>query len=78
MVIGFGGYTSIFPITLAKILGIKTLIHEQNAILGKANRFLSKIGTIVAITFKKTKYSPTNSKFTGIPVRKKNKCKKNN
>ena len=76
LVVGFGGYTSIFPITLAKILGIKTLIHEQNAILGKANRFLSKIGTIVAITFKKTKYSPLNSKFTGIPVRKKINVKK--
>ena len=76
LVVGFGGYTSIFPITLAKILGIKTLIHEQNAILGKANRFLSKIGTIVAITFKKTKYSPTNSKFTGIPLRKKINVKK--
>ena len=76
LVVGFGGYTSIFPITLAKILGIKTLIHEQNAILGKANRFLSKIGTIFSITFKKTEYSPLNSKFTGIPVRKKINVKK--
>ncbi|MAZ07236.1 MAG: hypothetical protein CMM99_02045 [Rickettsiales bacterium] len=76
LVIGFGGYTSIFPIVLAKILGIKTLIHEQNAILGKANRFLSKFGTIVAVTFKKTKFSPINSKFTGIPIRKKINIKK--
>ena len=76
LVVGFGGYTSIFPIILAKILGIKTLIHEQNAILGKANKFLSKIDITVAITFKKTKFSPINSKFTGIPVRKKINIKK--
>tara|TARA_Y100000589_G_scaffold307481_2_gene323208 strand:- start:1424 stop:2452 length:1029 start_codon:yes stop_codon:yes gene_type:complete len=71
LVVGFGGYTSIFPIVLAKIFQIKTLIHEQNAILGKANRFLSKFNTKVALTFKKTQFAPKNSKFTGIPVRKK-------
>ena len=54
LIIGFGGYTSIFPIILGRILGTKTLIHEQNAIIGKANKLLSSLGTEVALTFKKT------------------------
>jgi UDP-N-acetylglucosamine--N-acetylmuramyl-(pentapeptide) pyrophosphoryl-undecaprenol N-acetylglucosamine transferase len=40
-VVGFGGYTSI-PTMLAAIqLGVPTAIHEQNAVLGRANRLLA-------------------------------------
>ncbi|MGD9614878.1 MAG: undecaprenyldiphospho-muramoylpentapeptide beta-N-acetylglucosaminyltransferase [Alphaproteobacteria bacterium] len=46
-VIGFGGYTSI-PTMLAAIrLGCPTVIHEQNAVLGRANRLLAgRVGRI--------------------------------
>lgn len=42
IVIGFGGYVCVPVILEAKKLGIKTFLHEQNAIAGKANRFLAK------------------------------------
>lgn len=76
LVIGFGGYTSIPSIIAAKILNIKIIIHEQNAVMGRTNKLLSKISDEITISFPSTKYAPINSKFTGIPIRKKKKIKK--
>ena len=72
LVIGFGGYSSVTPLIAARILGIPTVIHEQNAILGRANRRLSKFVNIVALSFENTKYNKDYYKsiFTGNPVRK--------
>lgn len=42
IVIGFGGYTSYSIIKAAQNLNIPTLLHEQNSIIGKSNRVLSK------------------------------------
>ena len=57
IVVGFGGYTSIPSILAAKVLKIKILIHEQNAVMGKTNRLLSYLTKNIAITFKNTKYA---------------------
>jgi len=40
-VIGFGGYPTVPPLLAAAFLKIPTVLHESNAIMGKANRFLS-------------------------------------
>ena len=40
-VIGFGGYPTLPPLIAAKLLGIPTVIHDSNAVLGRANRLLS-------------------------------------
>jgi UDP-N-acetylglucosamine--N-acetylmuramyl-(pentapeptide) pyrophosphoryl-undecaprenol N-acetylglucosamine transferase len=40
-VIGFGGYPTLPPLLAAKLLGIPTLIHDSNAVMGRANKFLS-------------------------------------
>jgi UDP-N-acetylglucosamine--N-acetylmuramyl-(pentapeptide) pyrophosphoryl-undecaprenol N-acetylglucosamine transferase len=40
-VIGFGGYPSVPTMLAAVYLGLPTLIHEQNAVLGRANRHLA-------------------------------------
>lgn len=49
VVIGFGGYVCVPVIMEAKHLGIKTFLHEQNAIAGKANLFLARyVDAIVA------------------------------
>jgi UDP-N-acetylglucosamine--N-acetylmuramyl-(pentapeptide) pyrophosphoryl-undecaprenol N-acetylglucosamine transferase len=40
-VIGFGGYPTFPPMIAALTLGIPTLIHEQNAVLGRANNGFS-------------------------------------
>ena len=78
LVVGFGGYTSIPTILAAKIFNIQTLIHEQNAVMGKTNRLLSKISNKTAISFNSTKYAKKDAIFTGIPIRvfKKKKIKK--
>ncbi len=49
IVVGFGGYPSLPPMLAASWLGLPTLIHEQNAVLGRANRVLApRVGTIAA------------------------------
>ena len=42
VVIGFGGYVSAPVIMAAHSLGIHTVIHEQNSIVGKANQLVMK------------------------------------
>ena len=78
LVVGFGGYTSIPTILAAKIFNIQTLIHEQNAVMGKTNRLLSKISNKTAISFNSTKYAKKDAILTGVPIRvfKKKKIKK--
>jgi UDP-N-acetylglucosamine--N-acetylmuramyl-(pentapeptide) pyrophosphoryl-undecaprenol N-acetylglucosamine transferase len=46
-VVGFGGYPTVPPLLAAKLFGIPGLIHDANAVLGRANRFLS--GRVSAI-----------------------------
>ena len=41
-VIGFGGYPTLPPLMAARLLGVPSLIHDANAVLGRANRFLSR------------------------------------
>lgn len=41
-VIGFGGYPALPALLAARAAGIPTVIHEQNAVLGRVNRYLAK------------------------------------
>ena len=45
VVIGFGGYPSFAAILVAKVLNVKSILHEQNAVLGRVNRIFSKSAT---------------------------------
>jgi UDP-N-acetylglucosamine--N-acetylmuramyl-(pentapeptide) pyrophosphoryl-undecaprenol N-acetylglucosamine transferase len=40
-VVGFGGYPTVPPLMAAKLFGVPSVIHDANAVLGRANRFLS-------------------------------------
>lgn len=51
IIIGFGGLFTIIPILIAKMLGTKVIIYEQNAIIGKANKLLSIIADLKLATF---------------------------
>ncbi len=42
VVIGFGGYPTVPPLLAATMLGIPSVVHEQNAVLGRANRLLAR------------------------------------
>jgi UDP-N-acetylglucosamine--N-acetylmuramyl-(pentapeptide) pyrophosphoryl-undecaprenol N-acetylglucosamine transferase len=72
-VVGFGGYPSV-PTMLAAIqLGYPTLLHEQNAVLGRANRLLAhrvrRIATGFAATAELRAADRARAVFTGNPVR---------
>lgn len=46
-VVGFGGYPTVPPLVAARLFGTPGILHEANAVLGRANRFLS--GRVSAI-----------------------------
>lgn len=50
-VVGFGGYPTVPPLIAASQLGVATILHEQNAVLGRANRFLARRVTRIATGF---------------------------
>jgi UDP-N-acetylglucosamine--N-acetylmuramyl-(pentapeptide) pyrophosphoryl-undecaprenol N-acetylglucosamine transferase len=40
-VVGFGGYPTVPPLLSATSMGVPSMIHEQNAVMGRANRALA-------------------------------------
>jgi UDP-N-acetylglucosamine--N-acetylmuramyl-(pentapeptide) pyrophosphoryl-undecaprenol N-acetylglucosamine transferase len=53
-VVGMGGYVSL-PVTLAaRTLGIPVVLHEQNIVLGLANRVSKRWARAVAVSFEET------------------------
>ena len=50
-VLGMGGYASVAPVLAARSLRVPTVVHEQNAVPGLANRWLARIATAMALTF---------------------------
>lgn len=69
VVVGVGGYVTGPVIYTAHKLGIKTLIHEQNSVPGKANLFLSKYVDKIGISFRSSAEEFPKEKvvFTGNP-----------
>ncbi|MCC7275183.1 MAG: undecaprenyldiphospho-muramoylpentapeptide beta-N-acetylglucosaminyltransferase [Alphaproteobacteria bacterium] len=51
VVVGFGGYPSVPTVLAARRLGCPIVLHEQNAVLGKANRLLAGRATTIATSF---------------------------
>ena len=50
-VIGFGGYPAVPALLAATAVKIPTVIHEQNAVLGRANRFLAGEAAAIATAY---------------------------
>lgn len=71
-VIGFGGYPTFPPFVAANFLGIPGILHEQNAVMGRANRALGRFADILAMSFATTKFADAQNLekvVTGNPVR---------
>jgi UDP-N-acetylglucosamine--N-acetylmuramyl-(pentapeptide) pyrophosphoryl-undecaprenol N-acetylglucosamine transferase len=72
-VVGFGGYPTVPPLVAASLVGVPTILHEQNAVLGRANRFLSRRVTCIASGFPDpggvAPALKAKLRFTGNPVR---------
>jgi UDP-N-acetylglucosamine--N-acetylmuramyl-(pentapeptide) pyrophosphoryl-undecaprenol N-acetylglucosamine transferase len=72
-VIGFGGYPTIPTVLAARLHNIPTIIHEQNGVMGRANRLLARYVSAIAMSFPGVvapKAAPAaRITLTGNPVR---------
>lgn len=71
-VVSFGGYVSIPVARAAEKAGIPVIVHEQNSVMGMANKYISKKAKEVCLTYEDAaSYVPDGVpyKLTGNPVR---------
>jgi UDP-N-acetylglucosamine--N-acetylmuramyl-(pentapeptide) pyrophosphoryl-undecaprenol N-acetylglucosamine transferase len=72
-IVGFGGYPSVAPVLASRLLPRRpaVILHEQNAVLGRANRFLARFANALALSFEATRRVPVDvtTSVTGNPVR---------
>jgi UDP-N-acetylglucosamine--N-acetylmuramyl-(pentapeptide) pyrophosphoryl-undecaprenol N-acetylglucosamine transferase len=73
-VVGFGGYPSVPPLIAAlTMFGARpvTVLHEQNAVLGRANRLLAPRADVLAVSYASTAHVPAGTRVDvlGNPVR---------
>jgi len=71
VVLGVGGYASAAMVLAARLKGIPTVLHEQNAIPGLTNRLLGRFAGMVCVTFAATRqaFGHDRVEVTGNPVR---------
>lgn len=73
VVVAFGGYPSVAPVLATRLLARRpaVVLHEQNAVLGRANRWLARHADRLALSFPETARVPNgaNVVVTGNPVR---------
>ena len=73
VVVGFGGYVSIPVTRAAEQLGIPTVVHEQNSVMGMANQYIAKRAARVGLTYEEAAEAlPADAPvvLTGNPVRR--------
>jgi len=72
-VVGFGGYASVPAMVAAMSAGFPCALHEQNAVLGRANRLLAPRATKIATCYAQVSHMAGAWKkkvvLTGMPVR---------
>jgi len=73
VVVGFGGYPTLTPLLAASLRRLHTVIHDQNAVMGRANRMLADRVEVVATSFPKVhmlgEKNAHKAVRTGAPVR---------
>jgi UDP-N-acetylglucosamine--N-acetylmuramyl-(pentapeptide) pyrophosphoryl-undecaprenol N-acetylglucosamine transferase len=73
VVVGFGGYPTVPPLWAASLRGVPSILHEQNGVMGRANRFLASRVTAIATGFRELKNLDPGLQgkivFTGNPLR---------
>ena len=73
VLVGFGGYPSVPPLWSAQRENVPTILHEQNAVMGRANRFLAPRAAKLALSFDEVKFADRvavdRRLLTGNPVR---------
>jgi len=68
-VIGTGGYASVAPCLAGRLLGLRVVIHEANAVPGLANRLLARIADLVCVDSAETArhFASKRVRVTGTP-----------
>ncbi|MCF6221315.1 MAG: undecaprenyldiphospho-muramoylpentapeptide beta-N-acetylglucosaminyltransferase [Robiginitomaculum sp.] len=71
IVVGFGGYPAFPAMKAAQVLGVPTILHEQNAVLGRVNRMFAAKANMVVSGFEVLEKLPAdaNWKVLGNPLR---------
>ncbi|MFG1431816.1 undecaprenyldiphospho-muramoylpentapeptide beta-N-acetylglucosaminyltransferase [Xanthobacter sp. V2C-8] len=73
VVVGFGGYPTVPPLLAASLLGVPTVIHEANGVMGRANRLLARRASAIATGFpglaKDDPALAAKAVWTGNPLR---------
>ncbi|MFO1172779.1 MAG: undecaprenyldiphospho-muramoylpentapeptide beta-N-acetylglucosaminyltransferase [Hyphomicrobiaceae bacterium] len=73
VVVGFGGYPTFPPLLAASFLRVPSIVHEQNAVMGRANRVLARRVSAIAASYEGTSKLPPGAEakvtVTGNPVR---------
>jgi UDP-N-acetylglucosamine--N-acetylmuramyl-(pentapeptide) pyrophosphoryl-undecaprenol N-acetylglucosamine transferase len=71
-VVGFGGYPCVAPVLATRLMRHRpaVILHEQNAVIGRANRFLARHADRLALSFAASQRVPkVETVVTGNPVR---------
>ncbi len=73
-VVAFGGYSGVAPVFAAHVWRIPTYLHEQNAAIGRANKFAMRWVRTLMTSFPDVAGMPPASRasvvYTGLPVRR--------
>ena len=72
VVVGFGGYVSIPVARAAEACGVPVVVHEQNSVMGMANKYLAKRAAAVCLTYEHAAEALADKsrvRVTGNPVR---------
>ena len=70
--VAFGGYPTVPSFLAARLRGVPGILHDSNAVLGRANHALARFANVVALSFAKTvriEGFETKVALTGNPVR---------
>ncbi|MCC6720251.1 MAG: undecaprenyldiphospho-muramoylpentapeptide beta-N-acetylglucosaminyltransferase [Acetobacteraceae bacterium] len=72
-IVGFGGYPSVAPVLASRFIRPRpaVVLHEQNGVLGRANRWLARRADVLALSLAGTTRLPEGirTEITGNPVR---------
>lgn len=73
VVVGFGGYPSVPSVLAGAHRGLRVVLHEQNSIIGRANRLLASRAAVIATSFDRVEGIAAGDRtklcITGNPVR---------
>lgn len=75
LVVTFGSYAAIPAMIAARLMALPLIIHEQNAVLGRVNRYGARLASAIALSFADTKPRAVIERWkkkinlVGVPIR---------